>query len=272
MRTGMAGKQLWSQGFFLNVVDDDPAPVAEALAGSADLDRIGHVEVWLEWVPGTPAQVSKLAKLLSGMRVVVHAPFVGLSLVGPAKELRLASEMCLSRAHSVACDLGAELITMHSGAAFFRTDRTEAHDRLAESLVRLGAAITDGPIMTIENMAVRHGVTYEPVVEPADFTALLARVPDLRFTLDVGHALQSGIDPRAFFRDHGPVISNIHLHDGIPKGRAHLPLGEGELNLSSLAPDLAAYAGFVGIEVFGWEGVVSSWPAAWMLNSGQRRR
>jgi sugar phosphate isomerase/epimerase len=265
----MAGKQLWSQGFFLNVVDDDPAPVAETLARSADLDHVGHVEVWLEWVPETPAQVSKLAKLLSGRRVVVHAPFVGISLVGPAKELRAASEVRLARARTVARDLGAELVTVHSGAAFFRTDRADAHDRLAESLVRLGGADPAGPAMTIENMAVRHGVTYEPVVDPADFGALLARIPDLRFTLDVGHALQSGIDPRAFFRDHAPMIGNIHLHDGEKDGRAHRALGTGDLDLPSLAPDFDGYSGFVGVEVFPWEGVVTSWPAARALASAE---
>ncbi|SNT40049.1 Sugar phosphate isomerase/epimerase [Asanoa hainanensis] len=263
---------MWSQGFFLNVVDDDPAPIAELLARSADLDQIGHVEIWLERVPETPAQSSRLAKLLSGRRVVVHAPFVGISLVGPAKELRLASEMRLARAHSVACDLGAELITMHSGPAFFRTERSEAHDRLAESLTRLGAANSDGPAITIENMAVRRGVTYEPVVEPADFAELLSRVPNLRITLDVGHAIQSGINPRAFFREHGPLIGNIHLHDGVAGGRAHLALGDGQLDLPSLAPDLDRYSGFVGIEVFAWEGVVTSWPAARMLRSVERRR
>jgi sugar phosphate isomerase/epimerase len=261
----MAGKQLWSQGFFLNVVDDDPSPVAEAVARCADLGRVGHAEVWLEWLPESPGQVGKLAKLLSGMRVVVHAPFVGISLVGPGKELRLASEVRLARAYGVACDLGAELITAHSGAAFFTTDRAEAHDRLAESLGRLRPA--DGPALTIENMAVRRGVTYEPVVEPGDFAALRARIPELGFTLDVGHALQSGIDPRAFLRAHGPAIGNIHLHDGVEGGPAHLPLGDGELDLRALAADLAGYSGFVGVEVFGWDGVVASWPTASTLAS-----
>jgi L-ribulose-5-phosphate 3-epimerase len=258
----MAGKQLWSQGFFVNVVDDDPAPVAEALARSADLDRIGHVEVWLEWIPESPAQVGKLAKILSGLRVVVHAPFVGISLVGPGPELRGASELRLTHACRVARDLGAELVTLHSGAALFRTERAEAHDRLAESVVRLRRLDAGGPALTIENMARRRGVTYEPVVEPADFAALRSRLPDLRFTLDVGHALQSGIDPGSFIREHGSSIDNIHLHDGVAGGPAHLALGDGDLDLRALAPALDGYTGFVGIEVFGWDGVVASWATA----------
>jgi sugar phosphate isomerase/epimerase len=255
------GKQLWSQGFFLNVVGPDPRPWTDTLSRAADLLDTGHIEVWMEWVPSSPSQVEQLRRILDGFRLVVHAPFVGISLVGPNEEMRRASEQCLARAHSVASDLGAELITIHSGTALFNTGRTDAHDRLAESVLRLRDRRPGPPEITLENMADRRGVTYEPVVGLQDFAAMKARIPDLGFTLDVGHALQSALDPRPFIDQYRPSVRNVHLHDGVANGPAHLSLGTGRLDLRGLLAALNGYEGFVGLEVLHWDGLVESWDA-----------
>jgi sugar phosphate isomerase/epimerase len=74
-------------------------------------------------------------------------------------------------------------------------------------------------------------------------------VPGLRLTLDVGHALQAGLDPSRFVADHFQYLVNVHLHDGISQGRAHLALGEGELDIKALSASMMGYLGFVGLEV-----------------------
>lgn len=101
----------------------------------------------------------------------------------------------------------------------------------------------------------------EPIGKLADFEAMIRLLPSLRFTLDIGHCLQNEDDFNPFIKNHASRIENIHLHDGIPRGKAHLGLGNGCLDLGRFL-DVLATVGFnkyVGIETITPEDTQASW-------------
>jgi hydroxypyruvate isomerase len=80
--------------------------------------------------------------------------------------------------------------------------------------------------------------------------ALTAHVPQLGYTIDVGHCLQNGEDPAQVLAPRIERVRNIHMHDGRAGGGAHYALGEGELDVDGLLAvlDQAGYAGFITLE------------------------
>jgi sugar phosphate isomerase/epimerase len=106
-----------------------------------------------------------------------------------------------------------------------------------------------------------HGTVHEPIGSVSDFEDLVHLLPQLRFTLDVGHCLQNGDDFDLFIRKYSSRIQNIHLHDGIARGNAHLRLGDGSLNLSQLLETLhnIHFDRYVSLETISPEDTLSSW-------------
>src|SRR5437660_8360724 len=118
------------------------------------------------------------------------------------------------------------------------------------------------PVTTLENMPVKsHGTMREPIGNLADCESILKLLPKLRFTLDIGHCLQNEDDFVPFIQKYVSRIENIHLHDGIPRGKAHLGLGKGSLDLERFLEVLAAvnFVKHVGIETISFDDTASSW-------------
>lgn len=80
-----------------------------------------------------------------------------------------------------------------------------------------------GPLITLENTGI-----YDLPFVCRGVEALLA-YPCFALTWDVGHDRESGWKDRAFMESHIGRIRHMHLHDGIA-GRAHLPLGTGDVD------------------------------------------
>jgi len=247
-------------GSFLNILSFDPVDWDRQLAVADSLEGLDHLEVWLEWIPESRVELRSVQRILDGRKVTFHGPFVGMSLVSPWDELRQISEARIARACEVASSCGARSVTVHSGSTFFTTNHSQALDWLASSLERLTKDL-DSIDLLIENMMRRAGVMYEPVVAVNDMRSLIERYPDVRFTLDVGHAIQSGLDPGGMLSAIGSSLSNIHLHDGISAGQAHLELGAGELDLDQFVQDLVRsdYRGLLSLEVLTVEALIRSW-------------
>ena len=110
-------------------------------------------------------------------------------------------------------------------------------------------------------MPLRGGTARECLGKLEDLLALESLLPDVRFTLDVGHCLQNGDDFESFLRKRGDRISDIHLHDGICGGKAHLALGDGSLNLPNLLRTLreVSFDGYVGLETISSYDTTRSW-------------
>jgi sugar phosphate isomerase/epimerase len=252
-----------SYGVFLDILDDQRDGWSRQADLASELDRCDHVEVWIENLEVASSSVHDISRLLHNKRVIAHAPFIGLSLVSSWSELRKISLERLFKSISIARDLAASVLTIHPGEAPTSAPQDVLLDRAADAYLRLRARSEDqnGPVISFENMPARAGAKREAVTLTQDFHRLLDRVPEIRFTLDIGHAIQNADDYCRFIADHTESIANIHLHDGVRGGRAHLALGEGELDLRGFlqcAAD-AAYRGFISLETLGLQATRSSW-------------
>ena len=63
---------------------------------------------------------------------------------------------------------------------------------------------------------------------------LLLESPVFGLTLDVGHDLCSGGEDGAFVRDHEGRLRHMHIHDALLPKNDHLPLGDGEVDLTGV--------------------------------------
>ena len=146
----------------------------------------------------------------------------------------------------IAAELGAEYISFWAGVAP-QGQPTEASWR----------HLTQGLLRTAE-LPQAHSVrlSFEPepgmfVETPGDFEQLLARldsqVEDLGLTLDVGHCLCTGDLPVSdVVRRHQHRLRAVHLDDIRGGIHEHLPLGEGDLDLTDALDSLQSI-GFTGL-------------------------
>ncbi|GEM_PF-3607457 len=101
--------------------------------------------------------------------------------------------------------------------------------RLTSALKRLSDTAA-GPVLALENL---EGM-------PFDLFALIITETETKACLDLGHAVSNGDDPATALRSLANDLAGIHLHDALaPRngaliGEAHLPLGQGELDLKDI--------------------------------------
>ena len=249
-----------SIGAFVNVLEFSPQSWTDQLAELRRLDHRGHVEVWLEWMPRTPEHNRLLRDCFAGEVTTVHAPFLDLSLVSRLDEFRHLSIQRVSDVCGLAAELGSRVVTLHAGSYPFFDSRQAALDRLADSYRRIKAP---HPSMSIalENMSGRGGATREIFAHLEESVEILDRIPDIEFTLDIGHAIQNGDDYAGFLAQYGGSVANIHLHDGVHLGSSHLRLGAGELDVAKFvtACVTSGYNGFISLETIGAECTRESW-------------
>jgi sugar phosphate isomerase/epimerase len=249
-----------SYGAFVNVTGDDFYSWRRQLAQVRQLSDRRHVEIWLEDLAAIKQHMRKAVKLFKGERIIVHAPFVGLSLVTPWSELRQISLGRLTEAIDIAGELEAQVLTVHPGEVPAMEPKEAVLDRAAEAYTTLQRRAGD-LVVTLENMPDRPTAKREGIVSGRNFQELLERVPTMRFTLDIGHAVQNGDRYDVFLRKHAAAVANIHLHDGIKGGPGHLALGHGELEIDEFFTCIRAadYQGFISLETLGFADTELSW-------------
>ena len=172
----------------------------------------------------------------AGLGLVCHLPtFVHTADLTPA--LRQASRDEIRRSLDAAAELGAEKVVAHPPAIGFMGALVMDLVRplVAEGMTAmLTHAASLGVCVCLENMFPRYRVG----VEPSEFEPLLAAWPELRLTLDVGHAF---IDDRktrrlmVFIETLGHRIGHLHLSDNGGQRDEHLPLGQGRIPYARIA-------------------------------------
>ena len=189
----------------------------------------------------------------NGMGLVCHLPtFVFAADLTPS--IRQASREELRRSLDVAAELGAEKVVAHppmiSGMGGFAENLVRP--LVAEGLNQLldHAASLDLRVC-LENMFPR----YRVCVEPTDFLPLFDTRPDLKLTLDTGHAFIEGGKGRRlldFIEMLGHRLGHLHVSDN--KGRCddHLPVGQGAVPFAKVARALKrnAVVDTVTLEIF----------------------
>jgi sugar phosphate isomerase/epimerase len=173
------------------------------------------------------------------MNIICHLPtFV--STADLTDSIREASLSEMFNSLEVAAELGSQKVVLHpghiGGLGIYVTETALAHAN------RSLAAIIDhahglGLCVCLENMFPR----CLAFVEPADFFEILQRFPELKLTLDTGHANignPGGQRILNFIETFGHRIGHLHVSDNFGKRDDHIPLGAGTIDFSKIVKAL----------------------------------
>ena len=187
------------------------------------------------------------------MQLVCHLPtFV--SIADLTESIRQASLDEMYNSLEVAAELNTLKVVLHPGhigglASFVMDMALDYGMKSLEAIIakadRLGISVC------LENMFPRIQSFYEP----SHFTDILERFPDLKLTLDSGHAhIGSRNEQRIFdfIRQFGHRIGHVHLSDNLGHRDDHLPIGGGKINFQKIAKALngCGYDDTITLEVF----------------------
>lgn len=258
----------------------DPAAMLAALPGEARRLRglgAGAVELWAEVVAideryASPEVWREAAAVLGGegLAATVHLPLTWVDLTSLDRDVWEGSLRSIETTLRAVEPLAPQMAAVHPSnyatqAALAQrppADRASFLGVLGARLVAALSRLKSGPggrVLAVENL---EGV-------PADLLGLVAQASGARICLDAGHALADGSDPVALLGQLGERVIGLHLHDAGPRGgsigagpgpeaeeRAHLPLGDGRLDLPALVAALhgTGFAGPVVLEVVGAPG------------------
>ena len=188
-----------------------------------------------------------------GMALVCHMPtFVSLADLSESIRMASLSEVMLSL--ETAASLGTEKIVVHpayfSGMGSFVPEM--ARSLAMESLAAITSKATELEIiLCIENMFPRT----QFCVDVDDLKDVFQRFPELKLTLDTGHANIGS--PRGkriiqLIEAFGDRIGHVHVSDNFGKEDNHLPIGSGRIKFSKVIKALkeTGYDDTVTVEVF----------------------
>jgi sugar phosphate isomerase/epimerase len=256
--------QSYSKGVFLNVFSKDKKNWRRQVSFINSLPDVEHVEVWIE-EDLSHSEIKFLKSLLRNYGIIIHGPFVHLSLVSPHQEIREITIKRYLQTLKIAEMLGAELVTLHAGNKIKFLSVKQVIKILTPNLRKLKRNYKGKVPFTIENLPLQSGGVRDHYPSSLEDLACLKRLlPWLNFTVDIGHAFQSGenLDKiSSFFKKYRNSILDIHLHDATLNREAHLALGKGELNLDKFLRLLKKvnYNKYLSLETITKEDTYNSW-------------
>ncbi len=229
-----------------------------------ELDKIAdlgfdYLELTMDPPEAHYSMIQKLKPTLSsaldqrGLKLVCHIPtFVYTADL--AEGIRAASLNEVISSLETAADLNAMKVVLHPsiisgmGAFVLETSKLNAleslgiiHDRSAEL----------GIPLCLENMFPR----YNSFFDPEDFKVVFSLFPNLKMTLDTGHANIGDADGTKLIRFldlFKERIHHIHLSDNLGKRDDHFPVGRGSIDFGAFAKALKkiGYNGTATLEIF----------------------
>jgi sugar phosphate isomerase/epimerase len=170
------------------------------------------------------------------MSIICHLPtFV--STADLTESIRQASVQEIFQSLEVAAELGAQKVVLHpghiGGLGIYVIETALAHANKSLAAI-INRAQTLGLCVCLENMFPR----CRAFVEPDDFIEIMERFPDLKLTLDTGHAnigAKGGQRILQFIEKFGHRIGHLHISDNLGERDDHLPLGSGTIDFAKIA-------------------------------------
>jgi sugar phosphate isomerase/epimerase len=169
------------------------------------------------------------------------------------ESLRSASLQENFAALEAAAELGIEKVVLHpgfiTGLGKFLIDKAKGH--AMESLEAiLKKAVSLHITLCIENMFPQAHF----LIQPHEFQPVFETFPELRLTLDIGHANLGGGKNRSleFIHRYGYRMGHVHANDNFGKEDSHLPIGAGIIDFERIIKELkeALYDETITLEVF----------------------
>ena len=220
--------------------------------------RFDYIEITMDPPEALPKTLRELRKEVDetlrhyAMGMIAHMPtFV--STADLYQSIRQASVEETTAALETASGLGIEKVVLHppltTGLAKFLPKHVERHG-LSSLEAFLERAHGLNMTVCLENMFPGVG----PFTTPRGFEALLKEFPDLRMTLDIGHAFLAGglnniLD---FIGVLGNRIHHVHANDNFGTEDNHLPIGAGIIDFRLVLKELrlSGYDDTMTLEVF----------------------
>lgn len=192
------------------------------------------------------------------LKYSIHAPFMDVNIASLQNQSRLSSVEQIKSSIDLANKIDGEAVVVHPGTISFLPNkyfRKEVYAFANESMVELGRYGEDsGVLTTFENMPGFNSMIYQDMNELNTFL----ESNDLFMTLDIGHAHHVGYSADEMIFDS---IKHIHIHDNFGDDDAHLPLGEGNIDLKRIVNTLESknFDGIYTIEVNDYDSIKKSY-------------
>lgn len=219
-------------------------PVAQELADIAALG-FDYLELTMDPPQAHYSTIRQQRDSLSrdlasqSMKIICHLPtFV--STADLTDSIREASLLEIFNSLEVAAELGSLKVVLHpghiGGMGIYVKETALAHAN--KSLVAIiDRAQTLGLCVCLENMFPKCRAFFEP----DDFVEILQRFPDLKLTLDTGHA-NIGTPgcgrTLEFIEKFGHRIGHLHVSDNLGERDDHMPLGAGNIDFLKIVKAL----------------------------------
>lgn len=240
----------FSTGIFLNILTIDKEKWLKDINFIKTICGLDHIEIWSESDLSSD-DIDWLKKQLSSYKLIVHGPFTALSLVSGHESINQTSIDIYKKFIDQAVSLNAKIMTVHTGKHPVYSNPQRATETFTKNFQKLLNHAGSNIILTTENMPVSRGAeNHFPLLE--ELNKFYKLIPDINYTLDIGHCLQNGEDYFQFIKDNKDRIKNIHLHNGIKNGKAHYGLHlSGDLDIKYLINLLneIGYSNYLTLEV-----------------------
>jgi sugar phosphate isomerase/epimerase len=217
-----------------------------------------YVEITMDPPEATPQKIlsqKRAIKDLLGrysLGVMGHLPtFV--STTDLYDSFRKVSQQENFDALEAGADLGITKMVLHpgfiAGLGKFVLDTAKGYGMESiEAISRKAASL--GITLCLENMFPQAHF----LANPYEFQEVFDTFPDLRLTLDVGHANLGGGKNKSseFIQRFGYRIGHVHANDNFGKEDSHLPIGAGIIDFEKILRELkqAQYDETITLEVF----------------------
>ena len=176
------------------------------------------------------------------MKIICHLPtFV--STADLTDSIREASLQEMFNSLEVAVELGSQKVVLHpghiGGLGVYVKETALAHANQSLASI-IGRAQALGLCVCLENMFPKCRAFFEP----PDFVEILQRFPDLKLTLDTGHAnigTRGGRRILEFIEKFGHRIGHLHVSDNLGERDDHIPVGTGTIDFIKIVQALKQY-------------------------------
>jgi len=235
-------------------------PVKPVLREIEEIGGLGfdYVELTMDPPEATPQkllpQKKVIQELLSryGMGIMGHLPTFVLTadLYESFREASLRENFA---ALECATEFGIQTMVLHpsfiTGLGKFVLDRAKGYGMESmEAILKKANGL--GITLCLENMFPQANF----LSQPQEFQDVFETFPELRLTLDIGHANLGGGRNRSFefIQRYAYRIGHVHGNDNFGKEDNHLPIGAGLIDFDKIIKGLkeAGYSETITLEVF----------------------
>ncbi|MBI2583431.1 MAG: sugar phosphate isomerase/epimerase [Candidatus Aenigmarchaeota archaeon] len=214
--------------------------------------EVDHIEILLDHyklLNASNKETLLLKSVVANWENIIHAPFVNISIVHPNEKLRLASVAVYKSVIEVARVLDSKLVTFHGGSyPFYIDDMNVIEGAFNASMTELvEAGIDNGISISIENLPrmMKTRIGYPSIFN--EVKRMVSSMPQIKFTLDIGHVVENKEDILDYVKEFGQHISNVHIHDSDGK-KSHLCIGKGNIDMGSVIKALNTLGVYLTLE------------------------